>query len=107
MHFKDNVFADVSPATLSSNIFKNITGRGSGIGIYLENSPNMLIQSNQFSNIRFPSFSGVEEAAGIYIDEASTNVLLHSNSFSQCSASIGGAISFKNSFVNFINNEYL
>ena len=41
------------------------------------------------------------------MDKYSTNVMLNSNSFNDCSASIGGAVSFKNGLVQFVNNIYL
>lgn len=66
----------------------------------------MLIKSNHFQNIAFPSLTGTEEAAAIYIDETAMNVSLHTNAFTHCSASVGGAVSFKNGFVNFSDNQY-
>ena len=104
--FSSNSFPPSSPGLVSGNVITNITGTSNGIGLHLENSPNLLIQNNQFNNISFPSFGGREEGAGVYIDEPSTGVTLEANSFSHCSASIGGAISFKNGFVTFNNNLY-
>ena len=84
----------------------NIAGTSNGIAIHVHNSPNVEIQRNQFTSNAFPSLIGTEEAAGVYVGQTAQNAILDSNSFIQCRAASGGAISFKNAFAHFSNNYF-
>ena len=106
VHFASNSFTASSPGLMAYNSFTNITGSGSGIGVKVENSPNLVIQHNQFNSISFASNEGREEGAGLYIDESSTGLAIDGNSFAHCVAPIGGALSFKNGFLSLTNNLF-
>ena len=106
IHLALNNFISEEPALVRNNKISSINGSSNGIGLYLESSPNILIQDNQFNQISFLQPNRASEAAGVYIDQLSTNVTVDSNAFTHCRADIGGALSYKNSFVSFFTNTY-
>ncbi len=104
--FHETSFTSSTPSVVALNHFTNIVGEDKGVALHYSTSSNALVSQNLFSNISFPSLTGTEEAAGVYIDQTSSNVLLEHNSFTGCIASVGGAVSFKNGFVHFALNSY-
>ena len=44
--FRANQFTASSPSIVAYNVISNITGNSKGIGIFLEQSPNIVVQNN-------------------------------------------------------------